>query len=190
MKICAPLLLLSVAALGCAPQEPPKPPKSQLEIREFQTREYETRDTKMVMKAVLNTLQDDGYIVHNAVPDLGLITATKDVEVEHPGGAADSPLAMGLGIGLGVLSTGRHSGFGWGMGSGDDGRSLPRSSSIEVSVNVSEFGPTVRVRANFQKRTTDGRGAVYEAHQIEEPKFYQDFFSKVDKGIFIQREKL
>lgn len=51
---------------GCAIQQPAPPQKTQLEIREFQTRSYETKDIKMVMKSLLNVLQDDGFIVKNA----------------------------------------------------------------------------------------------------------------------------
>jgi len=36
----------------------------------------------------------------------------------------------------------------------------------------------------------DNKGGIREVKQIEEEKYYQDFFSKVDKGIFIQKEKL
>ena len=58
-------------------------PKTQLEIREYQTREYDTKDVKMVMKSLLNVLQDDGFIVKNASVDLGLISATKEINVEN-----------------------------------------------------------------------------------------------------------
>jgi|DewCreStandDraft_4_1066084.scaffolds.fasta_scaffold00368_65 ribosomal protein S8 len=157
------LLALSLVA-ACATTG--TPPQSQLQIREFQTRSYETTDTKMVMKAVLNTLQDEGYIVKNAVPDLGLLTATKEVDVE------DKTTA----VLLSVLSKGKAT---W-----------PKNSIIEATANVSEFGTQTRVRLNFQVKTYDNKGAVREVKQVEDGKFYQDFFSKVDKGIFIQKENL
>ena len=63
-----------VLLLGaCVAPTPPKPPRSQLEIRQEQTREYDTHDTRLVMKALLNVLQDDGFIVKNAVVDLHLL---------------------------------------------------------------------------------------------------------------------
>ena len=37
--------------------------KTQLEIREMQTRTYETNDPTMVVKAMLDVLQDDDYTV-------------------------------------------------------------------------------------------------------------------------------
>ncbi len=61
-------LFLSIFVFGCATTNGTLQ-KTQLQIREFQTRSYETNDVKMVMKAMLNILQDDGFIVKNAVLD-------------------------------------------------------------------------------------------------------------------------
>ena len=57
-----------------------------------------------------------------------------------------------------------------------------------MSVNVTEMGRRSKVRANFQARVLDNVGNPVEVYVIQDPKFYQDFFSKVDKGIFIQKQ--
>jgi hypothetical protein len=36
----------------------------------------------------------------------------------------------------------------------------------------------------------NNRGGISKAHTIDDPKYYQDFFAKVDKGIFLEKEKL
>jgi hypothetical protein len=66
-----PLLLLAAAALsaGCAASV--RPAQTQLEVRAIQTRTFDTADTKLVMKAMFNVLQDDGYVVKNAVSSWG-----------------------------------------------------------------------------------------------------------------------
>lgn len=69
-------LLLTIS--GCVK----KPVKSQLQIREFQTKVFNTGNTEKVMKAMLNVLQDDDYIIKNAVLDLGIINAEKVVDIE------------------------------------------------------------------------------------------------------------
>jgi hypothetical protein len=86
--LCPPLALLAaMLAAGCAvPQEPER---TQLEIREFQTRDFDTADPKLVMKAMLNVLQDEGYVVKNAVVDLGLITAAKETDLAPNRGGRD-----------------------------------------------------------------------------------------------------
>lgn len=53
------LFILSVFAYGCA-STAVTPRMTQLQIREFQARPDEINDTKLVMKAMLNVLQDDG----------------------------------------------------------------------------------------------------------------------------------
>jgi hypothetical protein len=120
----------------------------------------------MVMKSLLNVLQDDGFIVKNANVELGLITATKEVDVENKGEAFFAALLAGR-----------------------DAR-WKKNSVIECSGNVSEFGTQTRVRVNFQLKVMNNRGEVMGVQQVEDPNYYQEFFSKVDKGIFIQKEKL
>ncbi len=139
------------------------PQKSQLQIRELQTRMYDTRDTKMVMKTMLNVLQDDGFIVKDANLELGFLTATKEMGVE-------TKEAVFWGTFLGGT---------WEKGA-----------IVEATSNVSEYGEQTRVRVNFQKKVYDSVGKVVKAQQIEDSKFYQEFFTKVDKGLFIQKEKL
>lgn len=47
----------------------------------------------------------------------------------------------------------------------------------------------VRVRINFQRRLVDPRGRV-QVTQVTDAKGYQEFFAKLDKGLFLQREGL
>lgn len=159
------LFFLIIFISGCATTGT-VPPKTQLQIREFQTRTFETNDIKMVMKALLNVLQDEGFIVKHASVELGLLNATKEVDIENKGEAVLLILLVGA-----------------------DAR-WKKNSIIECTGNVSEFGNQMRVRVNFQMKVMDNRGNVIKVGQIEDAKYYQDFFSKVDKGVFIQKEKL
>ncbi len=159
------IILISIFIFGCATATT-TPPKTQLEIREFQTRNYAVKDSKMVMKSVLNVLQDDGYIVKNANVELGLLTATKEIDVESKGEAFVATLFAGAQA------------------------RWKKNTIIECSVNVGEYGNQTRVRVNFQKKTMDNKGAVLDVKSIEDAKFYQEFFAKVDKGIFISKQRL
>src|SRR5437667_3409706 len=163
MRRAAAWLSLLLLVPACVP---PAPQRTQLEIREFQTRSYETKDTKMVMKGLLNVLQDDGFIVKNANVDLGLITATKEMDIAN-----------------------KWEAFGAVLAAGENGR-WKKNSIIECSGNMSDFGSQTRVRVNFQTKTLNNKGEVMSVGQINEPAFYSTFFAKVDKGIFIQKEKL
>ena len=151
--------------IGCV-SSPATPQKTQLEIREFQTREYDTDDMKLVMKSLLNVLQDDGYIVKVANVDLGLLSATKEVNIENKGEAF-----------ILVLLAGHNARW-------------KKNSIIECSGNVTQMGKVCKVRMNFQVKTMDNKGGVVDVKVIEDPTFYQSFFAKVDKGIFIGKQKL
>ena len=164
-KIWIVSILLCMITFGCATTDV-NTQKSQLQIREFQTRAYDTNDTKMVMKAMLNVLQDDGYIVKNAVVDMGLLSAEKSVDIQNRGEAF-----------LVQFFGGQNAVY-------------KKASIIECSANVSEYGKECRVRVNFQVKIMDNKGGIMKIEQINDAKYYQDFFSKVDKGIFIQKEKI
>lgn len=163
------VLLLSlgpVSCISCVPR-PPKSLHSQLELREFQTRSYtrEEKSTITIMKAMLNVLQDDGYIVRNADKDLGFLVATKETDVEEDWTTAFS-----------VLFEGAQARY-------------PKNTVMECSVHISELGSEVKVRAVFQKKLLDNQGGTLDVRQIEEPDFYREFFAKVDKGIYLERQK-
>ncbi|MEW6144439.1 MAG: hypothetical protein AB1598_05420 [Thermodesulfobacteriota bacterium] len=167
MKYTLALLsLLFAFMLSCAPATNVEPEKTQLQIREYQTRTYEVKDPLMVMKAVANVLQDDGYIIKDAEVDLGIISASKEVDIESGWEAFFSVLAFGANA------------------------RWKKNMIIESTANVSGFGDKVKVRVNFQAKALNNKGEVIEVAQIEEEKFYQDFFAKVDKGIFIQKEEI
>lgn len=158
---------LAAALLSLLPAcGPTQPQKTQLQIREFQTRSWDTSDTKMVMKAVLNVLQDEGFIVKNANTELGMLTATKEMEVQNTGAAVLSALLAGANA------------------------RWDKNSIIECSANVSEFGQQTKVRVNFQTKTMNNKGEVTDIHVISDEAFYRDFFSKIDKGVFLQKEKV
>ena len=158
-------------------------PKTQTQVREIQTREYDTNDVNLVMKAVLNTLQDEGFVIKNAVTEVGLITAVKELQLNgNTGSKTEFWSEMFENLFRGSKS-------GKSSGSTQETR-YNKFRIVEVSVNVTEYGSRCKVRANFQAKVLDNQGDPSEVYTVDDPKFYQDFFSKVDKGIFLQKEGL
>jgi hypothetical protein len=203
MKIKQSILLsLIIFIVTACAVEPPEPQKTPLEIRELQTRSYDTKDTKMVMKAVMHALQDDNFIIQQANMDLGLLTAEKEVEFkEEEGGEFSWGKALAVGavvIAIGaaiILSSGKNSsshssGGGADINVGKNESTFKNTVITEASANISEFGEQTRVRINFQVKVLDNHGGSSEVKQIQEGKFYQTFFSKVDKAVFLGKEKL
>lgn len=181
MKITAVffLMLLFIGCTVMSRQGSYDTPKTQLQTREFQTREYDTNDTKLIMKAVLNVLQDDGFIVKNAVVDLGLLAASKEIDLQKSGSSDDFWSSF-----FEIMS----------KPSTRKGHQVEQTYNkvkiVEVSVNVTEIGTRSKVRANFQAKILDNKGNIVQVSDVDDPKFYQDFFAKVDKGVFIQKQGL
>ena len=159
------LALALVSGAGCASTSP-APPKTQLEIREYQTREFDTSDSKLVMKAMLNVLQDEGFMVRQANSELGFLSAQREIEVKQT-----------MSTFFNLLLRGKDARY-------------EKNSIIEVTVNVSARAEKTRVRANFQLKVMDNAGAVTKVRTMSEAVYYQEFFAKVDKAIFLEKERL
>lgn len=168
---CLGLSLLAFS--GCGVTEIPgmvmggkKKAVSQIEVREMQTRVFETNDCEMAIKALLNVLQDDDFIIEQVNVDMGFFNASKEANAEDAFEKAWDT-------------------FWWGGMA-----TYKKNSIVDCTANVSKFGERVKVRANFRIKFMNNRGGVEYVNQIDDPKFYQAFFSKVDKGIFIEKENI
>lgn len=179
---CA-LLLVVVAATGCfsrhtAPDAAVLPP---MELRAIQTRNYDQPDPKVVLKTVLDVLQDEGFIVDYGHTELGILHATKTITVTED-------LAFNrTGDFFGGISGSRLSPTGVYDGVAD----------IGATVNVTRFASGTKVRVSLQRINTVVRfysynGPIYEKQggPIVDAKIYQEFFAKLDRGMFLQKQGL
>lgn len=144
-------------------------PMTQLEKRQFQTRTYETIDKPLVMKAMLNVLQDEGFIVYNANPLLGFIYGVKDFDTSDP----NIDISKEFGLSKARLN--------W---------NGVKVATIETTANVTEYGKSIRVRVNFKRKLLNVYGNAQFIDDVNDENYYQDFFSKVDKAIFLQKQKI
>jgi len=159
------LLFLLLVITGCAPRTN-EPPMTQLQIREIQTRAYPISDMKMVMKAMINVLQDEGYMISNSSLDLGLLSAEKNIDVEST--------FMRILARLADAQNAR-----W-----------DKQTTIVANANVSSFGETTRIRMSFQSKTVDNFGCPSKTITLYDACLYEDFFSKVSKALFLQGESI
>jgi hypothetical protein len=172
---CLVVALAAAAfASGCQ-MEPPKPPLTQLQLRQLQSRSYENRDFITAMRAVINALLDEGFIIKNADKDLGFIQATKDIEISGGGG---NP-TLGIFGGFGDVGV-------W----GNPQQRWRNSSQIDCSGTLTKVGNSTNVRLIFQKKTLDNFGVPMGISLIEDPEYYQNVFVKIDKSLFLERENL
>ena len=100
-------------------------------------------------------------MIKQANTDLGLLSATKEVDIES---TMEAIFASAFG--------------------GNDAR-WAKNSIIEATANVTGRAESCRVRVTFQMKKLNNKGEVMEVEQIDDGKHYQDFFAKVHKGIFL-----
>lgn len=176
---CVEARMLSVilcgALSGCASTPPPVDPSllPPMQVRAIETRTYQGHDTKTALKTVMNVLQDEGFLIDYGNMDLGLLHAAKTI-----GETVDqvySPLPAI--VGFNGLSGKRNSGG---------------IAVVEATANVSDFGDGIKIRVNFQQKlTTNWFGvSVTTATPIIDAKSYQEFFVKLERGLFIQQQGL
>ena len=107
---------------------------SQVQLRQIQTRVYDTLDKQDTLRSVLATLQDLGFVIDTADYEMATITATKLQEYE-----------------------------------------------IRMTVTVRDRDNNhLAVRAN----------ARLDEEPIDDPRAYQDFFSVLDKSMFLTRHNV
>lgn len=170
-----PLVAAAMALAGCLPFRPNFNPQpiTQLQLRAIQTRTYDGQDPVKALKVVFNVLQDDGFVVRYGNTDLGLINASKSI---IDATSNDFLSAVGSNV------------------VGDSGSTITSVSgavlTLEATANVSRFGPKTRVRINFERKVTDRDGRIINVSEVDNSKFYQEFFVKVDKGLFIDAQGL
>lgn len=161
------LLIVPFLFISCSIPQETVQPLTQLEKREIQTRTFEDAQMKHVLKAMIDVLQDTGYIVKNANTELGLLVASKEVDCER---RSDVLLAT--------------------LASSSNPPRWKKNAIYEASANVSQIGKNVKVRINFQEKILDNLGAPVRIRQIMDPVEYQMFFEKVSKGLFIYKENI
>lgn len=152
------IVLLVLTACSSPKPEETTVKKTQDEIRQMQTKQFDTKNNKLVMKSVLQVLQDDNYVVRNAAMDLGFLTATLEKNIQDDN--ADF----------------------WSKFQKPDAIKWPKCELIEATVSMSEYGTGTRLRMNFQKKIIDNTGAIMSVNQITDEKFYQEFFNKVQQN--------
>jgi hypothetical protein len=108
--------------------------ESQVKLRSIQSRVFDTTDRNLMLRTVIATLQDLGFVVDDADDTLGTVTATK----------------------------------------------LKRY-VLRVTVSVRPRGDTqVIVRCNAQ----------YNLQTVEDPEPYQQFFTALSKGLFLEAQQI
>jgi hypothetical protein len=178
MKPASVVLALALVVSGCATGggsaalRAPGP----LEARSVQSRELGTSDTRLVLKAAVGALQDEGFTIRQTDSGLGLVTATAEWQSRAESSVAKilkwAAVPMTYGASL-LVPSGRR-----------------EFSTVEATVNVTSEGERTRVRVSLALRVTDDRGRVRGVTTVGDPSVYQRLLARIDKALYLEREGL
>ena len=155
-------LFLALLLCSCStptPREMYVPPVTPIKYKDFHSAAFDTTQLAPVMKGILTVLQDDGYVIRNVNQNLGFISATKEIDTEKEVEKCWSQFMNG------------------------DRAHWYKNRIIEVSFKASVKNQNVVVRALFQQKNVDNRGLIVDINDIENRKFYTDFFIRVEDAI-------
>lgn len=171
------LVLLALALGGCAsgPGAGLRP-QSPLELRQAQSRTFESAAPRLVLKAALNVLQDQGFVIRQADAELGIVTAAMEWQSSQPNKglrilkwvAAVPTYGASL-----LIPAGHHE---W--------------SAIEANVNVTAEGERTRVRISLVTRVTRKDGEIRSVSPVDDPLVYQRLLGALDKAVFLETQGL
>ena len=168
-KILTIIFILFITLPVCAKRQSEEiiTTMTQLQKRNFQTRTYQSNDKALVMKALLNVFQDEGYMVYNVNSLLGYIYSVKDFDTTDP----NIDISKEFGITKSRMS---YNGV--------------KIATVESAANVTELGDNIRVRVNFKRKLLNEYGNAQLVEDIDEQSFYENFYSKVDNSLNLQKQ--
>lgn len=159
-----------VACVQTIPKEALQLTKESFELRQLQTRSYDTANEKKLLIAGAGVLQDLGYNIDESETSLGVIVGSKDRDATEAGQVVGAILIAALG-----------------------GGSVPidKNQKIRASLITHPAGKkTVKLRVTFQRIVWNTQGQVSKTQSIEDPLIYQDFFDKLSKAVFLEANEI
>ena len=163
------VLLVSACATQI-PKEALRLAPESLPLRQLQTRRFDTSDEKMLLAAGAAILQDLGFTLDASETRLGVLVASKDRSAVEAGQVIGSLLMAVLSQGAAVVP--------W------DEKQKIRASLVTRPAGTEK--PSVLVRVTFQRIVWNTRNQVTKMEPLDEPRFYQEFFEKLSKAVFLE----
>jgi len=153
-------------------------PSDYLASRQQQMRKYQTLDEKKIVQSSASALQDLGFTIDKSESDLGVIVCSKNRTAVSVGQAT-------LAITADVASA-LFGGYSNLYGQTDKEQKIEAS----VVINPSLAEKAIVVRIKFQRVIWNQTGQVSRFETIKDPQYYQDFFDRLSKAVFLEEQKI
>ena len=139
-----------------------------LEQRRLQTRYFETSDEHRLLTSATAVLQDLGFTIDDSESGFGLVVGSKQRDATEVGQVVVAILVAAL----------------TGAWMPTDDEQLMRASVVTRPIGDERERTAVRV--TFQRIVWNTEGRVTQSESMTDPAFYQAFFARLSKAIFLQ----
>lgn len=166
------LLAASMAVSGCVqtiPKEALQLRPESMQLRQLQTRSFDTGDEKKLLTAGASVLQDLGFSIDESETKLGVIVGSKDRDAVEAGQVAGAVMVAVL--------------FGVAM-------PIDKNQKIRASLVTRPNGKKSNLRVTFQRVIWNTQGQVSRTESVEDAKIYQEFFEKLSKSVFLEANEI
>ncbi|MGH1376000.1 MAG: hypothetical protein ACRBCK_06590 [Alphaproteobacteria bacterium] len=167
------VLVLAMPLSACnqtIPKEALQLTNESLELRQLQTRSFDTSNEKTLLVSGAGVLQDLGYNIDESETSLGVIVGSKDRDATEAGQVAAAIFVAALGGGA---------------------MPIDKNQKIRASLITYPAGKKItKLRVTFQRIVWNTQGQVSKTQSIEDPNIYQDFFNKLSKSVFLEANEI
>ncbi len=168
------LIFCLVLFTGCVAKIPPEAlqwTSQTIEERQLQTRRFDTTDENFILQSVAGLLQDLGFNIDESETKLGIIVGSKDRDATDAGQVTAAVFIALLGGGA---------------------MPVDKNQKLRASVvsSPTSTGEGMNVRVTFQRIVWNTQGQVTKTEPLDDPKFYQEFFEKLSKSVFLEAHEI
>ena len=174
-KLIALIVLSTFFFAGCQttiPKEALELSPQSLQMRQLQTRHFDTKNEQTILVSSAALLQDLGFNIDESETEVGFILGTKDRDATSAAQVTGAVL-MAL-LGGGVMA-------------------IDKTQKMRACVVTHPYGENnekIAVRVTFQRIVWNTQGQVTTRECIEDPEVYQEFFSKLSKAVFLEANQI
>ncbi|MGO1080047.1 hypothetical protein [Inquilinus sp. CA228] len=163
-------LLLSACEQGI-PKEALQLSQENLQMRQLQTRRFDSADEGKLLQSSAGVLQDLGFTIDQSDTTVGVIAASKNRDATETGQVVGAVL-------LSMLS--------------GVPQAFDKDQKIKASLVTRPIGDgkSTAVRVTFQRYVWNSRGQVSKVEGLNDPQLYKEFFDKLSQSVFLTANEI
>jgi len=166
------VLLSSLFLASCTPTVPYDAlslgPQS-LQMRQLQSRRFDTTDERQLLIAAASLLQDMGFQIDESESRLGILVGSKNLDM------VDRSVIIG-GMIIGALL--------------ETEVVMETEQKVRVSIATRPSGSNTVLRATFQRVVWNTENEISRQEPLKDPTLYRDFFDRLSKAVFLEAHYL